>query len=216
MQPVLDGQVRPTTVECLFDFKRLADGDSHVNPVKLAAEWDVDHSPPSPAEQAGHPDGPPPTADELDYALVRLADPVGARSWGASSGEGAPVRGWVRVPGAAPALKSPMGMLIAQHPRNQPLELAIDTDALDEAKGLWLNAARTRVRYATNTKGGSSGSPCFDLDWNLIALHNYGDPAFGHLPGYNQGVPIGAIRDRLVRRGIAQVVDSSPPPGYPN
>jgi hypothetical protein len=119
-------------------------------------------------------------------------------------------RGWVRIPdkGKALAFTSPMALLIAQHPDGAPLKMAMDTSAIDKTlqPPLWLNGAGTRVRYATRTEGGSSGSPCFDFDWNLIALHHYGDPAQGHPPTYNQGVPIGLIRDLLEARGHAAVL----------
>jgi len=39
------------------------------------------------------------------------------------------------------------------------------------------NAACTRVRYDANSKAGSSGSPCFDGDLRLVALHHAHDPA---------------------------------------
>jgi V8-like Glu-specific endopeptidase len=31
------------------------------------------------------------------------------------------------------------------------------------------------VRYAVNTEPGTSGSPVFDKDWRLVALHHLGD-----------------------------------------
>ena len=40
------------------------------------------------------------------------------------------------------------------------------------------NANNTRVRYRTNTEEGSSGAPCFDKDWELVALHHSGDPNY--------------------------------------
>jgi V8-like Glu-specific endopeptidase len=67
-----------------------------------------------------------------------------------------------------------------------------------------------RVRYATNTLGGSSGSPCFNFDWDLIALHHYGDPSYNH-PKYNQGIPIGLIRERLRRQGKDQALEGDNP-----
>ena len=69
-----------------------------------------------------------------------------------------------------------------------------------------MNAGKTRVRYATNTEAGSSGSPVFDLDWNLVALHHLGDPAYDHPPAYNQGVPIDKIRERLTKAGKASAL----------
>jgi hypothetical protein len=85
--------------------------------------------------------------------------------------------------------------LIVQHPRGDPLKLALDMDSI-----LGVNANATRVRYRTNTEGGSSGSPCFDATWRLIALHHYGDPAFNH-PKFNQGIPVSSIRKLLQERG---------------
>jgi hypothetical protein len=39
----------------------------------------------------------------------------------------------------------------------------------------------------------------FDLDWNLVALHHLGDPAYDHPAAYNQGVPIHLIRNRVTK-----------------
>jgi hypothetical protein len=63
-----------------------------------------------------------------------------------------------------------------------------------------VNDNGTRVRYATNTDHGSSGSPCFNLDWEVVGLHHMGDPAWIN-PRFNEGVPIGVIQQRLVQRG---------------
>ena len=91
--------------------------------------------------------------------------------------------------------------MIAQHPDGKPLKLAIDTESV-----IGVNTNRTRVRYATNTEAGSSGSPVFDLDWKLVALHHLGDPAYDHPAAYNQGVPIDKIRDRLAKTGKADAL----------
>src|SRR5262249_17145068 len=134
-------------------------------------------------------------------------EPVGSKSAFPNVRPGEPLtRGWVRVPDAAPPFKERMPVLIAQHPDGQPLKLAADTDAVDRKAGLWVNANGTRIRYATTTEGGPSGSPCFDFDWNLIALHHYGDPAQHHPAGWNQGVPIGMVRSRLQRIGKADAL----------
>jgi V8-like Glu-specific endopeptidase len=66
-----------------------------------------------------------------------------------------------------------------------------------------LNKARNRIKHRTNTLAGSSGSPCFDRYWNLIALHHYGDPGYVAKPAFNQAVPIRAIQARLGARGHA-------------
>jgi len=64
------------------------------------------------------------------------------------------------------------------------------------------NTSATRVRHRTNTQAGSSGSPCFDRNWNLIALHHYGDAKYGHAPLFNQGIPIAAIRKQIEEKGL--------------
>jgi V8-like Glu-specific endopeptidase len=97
-----------------------------------------------------------------------------------------------------------MPLMIAQHPDGKSLKLAVDTESV-----IGVNAGQTRVRYATNTEAGSSGSPVFDLDWNLVALHHLGDPAYDHPPSYNQGVPINKIRDRLAISGKIQALGGS-------
>jgi V8-like Glu-specific endopeptidase len=76
--------------------------------------------------------------------------------------------------------------------------LGMDMDSI-----LGENDNGTRLRYRTNTEHGSSGSPCFDCDWNLVALHHYGDPAYHKNPEFNQGIPIRAIRQLLESRGKA-------------
>jgi hypothetical protein len=46
-------------------------------------------------------------------------------------------------------------------------------------------------------------------DWTLAALHHYGDPAAERPPLYNQGVPIGKIRQRIVTNGKAALLGSA-------
>jgi V8-like Glu-specific endopeptidase len=99
-----------------------------------------------------------------------------------------------------------MPLMIAQHPDGKPLKLAVDTDSV-----IGLNPTGTRVRYATNTEAGSSGSPVFDLEWNLVALHHFGDPAYEHPPSYNQGVPIDLIQKRIAAQGKADALGAESP-----
>jgi hypothetical protein len=193
METLIKGTKQAADFQCVFDFKKLPNNTT--TQISVAVRQVVDASPYTQGEAAGQPDETQPTLDELDYALIQLAEPVGNKPWARSPGDDAPARGWVRVPKEL-EFKSPMGVLIAQHPAGQPLKLGIDTDAISKEANHWLNTNGTRVRYATNTLNGSSGSPVFDLDWNLIALHHYGDPAWQN-PLYNQGVPIHLIRARL-------------------
>ena len=76
-----------------------------------------------------------------------------------------------------------------------------------------VNANGTRVRYRTNTEPGSSGSPCFDQNWSLVALHHSGDPNFDGIkqPEYNRGIPIAAIRSLIEARGLAGALGAQEP-----
>jgi hypothetical protein len=202
LEPIISGRVAASQAACRFDYKVLSDGsraEGVVAPLDEAS-WRIDVSPYSRAEFENDPDRELPTADELDYALAKLARPVGHEPVGKSPGPGAPSRGWIAVPTAAQTFEVGQPLLIAQHPDGAPLKLALDTRGV-----IGVNANSTRVRYATNTEHGSSGAPCFDIDWNLVALHHMGDPAW-KAPKYNQGVPIGAIRKRLT--GKVELQDS--------
>lgn len=143
----------------------------------------------APPRRPSTPIEPPPTADELDYALLRLAQPIGL-----SDADGSP-RGWIVLPEVAVLLEAGAPLLIVQQPYGSPMMLALDTEAI-----IGRNANQTRIRYKTYTYPGASGSPCFTMDWDLAALHHYGDPAWQQ-PIFNQGVPIELIRSRIVEKG---------------
>lgn len=173
--------------------------------VRLAEnEWLLDSSPPSAGERQDDPDAMLPTVDELDYALLRLARPIGLERLREQVAESS-VRGWVYLRATEPAIAVGMPLAIVQHQRSLPLTLALDTSAV-----LSVNANRTRVRYSTNTDEGSSGSPCFDIQLGIIAIHHYGDPLHDRA-GYNQGVPIETIRQRLARLNKLDLLAGEPP-----
>ena len=90
-------------------------------------------------------------------------------------------------------------VFIVQHPEEWPLKLAMDTKSV-----LGTNGNSTRVRYRTNTEKGSSGSPVFDANWNIAALHHSGDRAI--VPVYNQGIPFEAILTLLGQRGKKNLI----------
>lgn len=177
-------------VRCRFGYVRLSDGAREPGEaVALHPDRLLDFSPYGAGEGRNDPDNPPPGPEELDYALLRLAEPVGNHIV-----EGA-ARGWLSLRDGGWALEADAPLMIVQHPDGAPMKLAMDTQAVigPVANGL-------RVRYRTNTEPGSSGSPCFSMDWDLVALHHYGDPAWKD-PLFNQGVPIGILRQRIVARG---------------
>jgi len=80
------------------------------------------------------------------------------------------------------------------------MKLALDTQAV-----VGLNGNGTRIRYRTNTDPGSSGSPVFTMDWDIVALHHYGDPNW-QKPLFNQGVPIELIRQHIDKSGFGNAL----------
>jgi hypothetical protein len=110
--------------------------------------------------------------DALDYAIVRLAVPIGSEPAGAAGER----RGWLAP--QARALSAGESIFVLQHPRAAPLKVA---------SGGLVKAEDRRIWYLANTLNGSSGSPCFSANWELVGLHRAGDDLA------NVGVPFGAI-----------------------
>jgi hypothetical protein len=209
MDVVVSGKVKPDTVAFRFDYKRLPDAVVSEGAVfKLAAaDWLVDDSPPSAVDSKREPKPDVPKLDELDYTIVRLAGTPGTRPAGDKPDPKAPPRGWIALEAATGAPpESPL--LIVQHPEAAPLKLAVDMSGV-----IGLNGNATRLKYKVNTEGGSSGAPCFNAMWELVALHHSGDPNFDrdHKPEYNEGIPIAAILDLLTARGKRNHVAAAPP-----
>lgn len=192
----------PAKVIVRFDYKALEEGTT-INPgveVSLARDWLVDASPHSVVDLQGLPKQGAPDPDELDHALIRLAEPVGELPLALAAAEpGAKPRGWIELPSAPWPFADQKALFIIQHPRGGPLKLALDLDAIME-----VNSNRTRVIYQTGTEEGSSGSPCFNQFWNVVALHHAGDPSHEGFfnPKFNEGIPISAIVERLTARGL--------------
>ncbi len=110
--------------------------------------------------------------DRLDYALLRLSSKDDFSIAPVS------VNTSVLMP------KSPLNLL--QHPEGNAMKVSLSNNGVvktDEARGL--------VLYVNQTKRGSSGSPCFDNDWRLVALHHKGmDTSFGSI---REGILLSAI-----------------------
>ncbi|PWT82248.1 MAG: hypothetical protein C5B58_08540 [Acidobacteria bacterium] len=112
--------------------------------------------------------------EKLDYVLLRVENKV------------------TQVKGIEPSILSDsfpdkgMALSILQHPAGQTLKLAMSTNGVT---GVYQN--RGLVQYVTRTAGGSSGSPCFDEDWKIIALHHA-----------ERSRAFGAIREGILSRSI--------------
>jgi len=129
--------------------------------------------------------------DKLDYALLQLQGRAGDDELGANK-DVAP-RGFIKPATRKLTVGTPL--LILQHPGGQPLRLAIDTEGV-----VGLSPDGNLVWYATNTLPGSSGSPCFDPKFQLVALHH--GAATSTTGDQNEGIPILQILADLKAKGI--------------
>lgn len=131
-----------------------------------------------------------PAENELDFAILSLSAAAGDALVGGEAGPGqkAVQRGWMAMPEGDPVFEPGDPLIIYQYPGGRELMMAIDTEAVVET--VWDGK---RLRYRNNTENGSSGSPVFDMRWNLVALHHAGGP--GPEPAaFNQGIPIARIK----------------------
>lgn len=204
VEAIIKGDAKPETLIFKFDFA-MAAGNT-VNPgVEYTAapgdpvlayspycEFDVKGS------QSVNVDWP---TNCLDYAVVKLKDPVGNHPFGPNIEkvlqEGGPFekRGWLTPVNGMVASCEEGNIIIIQHPDKQPKKIAIGLKKI-----VGCDPKRQRVRYKVNTMGGSSGSPCFDHEFNLIALHNMGDEDWNDK--YNQGILIENIFNDLQSKNI--------------
>jgi len=179
-----------TDIVLRFDFKKLANKIiNHGTEYRLAPDWLIDKSSNVIGNRL-------PTPDELDYTLVRVEGIPGEEAIGKNAESSSALRGWVKLPTKSYEFAPNTPLLIVQHPQAEPLKLAFDTDSI-----IGVSENGTTVTYRTNTEPGSSGSPCFDINWNLVALHHSGDPNWLN-PNYNAGTPLSAIRSRLEKQDL--------------
>ncbi len=173
-------------IVCRFDFSTLNGVEKPGSPVKLAAHWLVASAPYAQADISAS--NAAPSDDELDFAVLRLAEVVGAAA--PAGGK----RNCIALSRAAPKPAPQDVVFIVQHPKGAPLSMASGTVSQ-------LAQGGRRMRYDADTESGSSGSPVFDADLALVALHHAGDPAWS--AKYNEGIPAGLIADNLLKQGVS-------------
>ena len=189
-------QGRGDTPACRFDHQRLADSPAVRAGVLVAAAdgdpW-VAWSPfaPSDAREGGaHP-----KADQLDYALLRLAEPAGRFPPGRDApGDKDAARGHFVLRADTLLLAPGEDVIVLQHPGGKPLQVAMGSALATKVP--------FRCAHDAPTEGGTSGSPVLDLQLKLRALHHATDPKDPQRPGFNQAVPIGPIAADLAAKGL--------------
>lgn len=114
----------------------------------------------------------------LDYVLLQVQSDI------------------TKIPEIQPApynLKPPskgMGVHILQHPQGNTMKLAINNNGIT---GIY--SSQGLMQYVTYAFGGSSGSPCFNDDWEVVALHHAERAkSFGKI---REGILLGAIYEQI-------------------
>jgi V8-like Glu-specific endopeptidase len=185
VEEVIANQSFAEKVICSFDYRQTDEGAPPANIKKfgLRPNGVLANSPYDKSDLTGVGE---PELEKLDYAVLQLAEEVGNLS-----GHTNQARGWFNLVAditARPVVAVGDFLVIPQHASGNPLEIA------------WGNVVsfpRTgnRVRYDVTTASGSSGSPCFSLDLDIIGLHHAADPASS--PRYNQAIPLWVIAKDL-------------------
>ncbi len=174
-------------VVCRFDFRETATGANPTTPkpCKLAGNGFLAISPYSRSDLTGNGE---PCADKLDYATLRLAEQVGAMP-----GSNGKPRGWFKMVADSPVVAMRDFVVIPQHAGGNKLEISWGSVVAFPASG-------NRLRYDTTTKSGSSGSPCFTADLDIVGLHHAAEPIYK--PTYNQAVPLWLIARDLEAKHV--------------
>lgn len=97
------------------------------------------------------------TNQTLDYTLVQL--------------EGKPGKRWSWLPLQPKKIRGDSRVNIIQHPFGQPKQISLQNNFVQYVDS-------NVVQYVTSTFNGSSGSPVFNDDWEVVALHHAG----GNIP----------------------------------
>ncbi len=126
----------------------------------------------------------------LDYAIIELTGNPGSE-WG-----------YLALKPQIPAPDTRVNII--QHPNGLPKQISIQNNFIKFADN-------TKIQYVTNTLPGSSGSPVFNDNWEVIGLHHAGgmipEKEGGPLYFRNQGITIKAITDNLPGNVKEQLVN---------
>lgn len=149
---------------------------------------------------------------KFDYALLRLS-PNSSSSYNKLLSSW----GYLSVIQSKPELLKGSRLNIIQHPQGGPQRIAIRSNFYVDY--ISTDTSPERIRYLTDTEPGSSGSPVFNDEWQVVALHhaavkvpeaNYK----GEVVEYNnQGILINAILDNLptaTRQEIQEAQENLP------
>jgi V8-like Glu-specific endopeptidase len=129
------------------------------------------------------------TDPELDYTLVAVAVGSDGRRPGT-------VHGWLKLIAQQGKIVIGEPVNVVGHPDGRPKEIAVRDNAL-------LNQLPQFLHYRTDTEPGNSGSPVFNDQWEVVALHHAGVPdPDGEGWIANEGARVSAILRHLAVAGL--------------
>ncbi|MEM7531482.1 MAG: serine protease [Chloroflexota bacterium] len=124
-----------------------------------------------------------------------------ADDWTAVRVQGNPNDKWGALPLLSTNPQQGEWLNIIQHPNGGPKQIAFHDNPI-------VFVDESRIQYLTDTTPGSSGSPCFDSSWNVVALHHSGgylrEPGTKNNKRYyrNEGIHINRVIAGLVDAGL--------------
>jgi len=114
----------------------------------------------------------------LDYALLKVEDSI-------KDADNVAIAPYEL---ARPVQKT--GLSILQHPNGDVMKLGFSENGIT---GVYEDI--NRIQYVTRTRVGSSGSPCFNDDWKVVALHHaQQNKGFGSI---REGILFSAIHNEI-------------------
>lgn len=94
---------------------------------------------------------------QLDYVLLRVEPKIKL------AGHFKPIP----VHSASSLVSANDGLNVLQHPQGNVMQVSLSGSGVVQ-----VDTSRSRVWYVNRTQGGSSGSPCFNSNWDMVALHH--------------------------------------------
>jgi hypothetical protein len=189
LESVHAGNVFPYDIRVRFDYKGTGSGAASQGTVfRAAIDGIVSRDPYT--SQGG-----------LGYCLLRLENTPGTQPiGGAQAGPSDALRNWINLYDVG-TLSPGDELVLLHHAAGKPLKLSTGKVVAMP------NDAPTLITYDLPTEPGSSGAPCFTMDFRIAAMHigsRHPGPSFS--PGVSYGTRISAITEHLGEAGHGDVI----------
>lgn len=189
LESVHAGKASPNDVRVRFDYKGTSSGTVSQGTVfPLAKDWLVSRDPYT--LQGG-----------LGYCLLRLENSPGAQPiGGAQAGPSDALRNWINLHDVA-TVSPGDELVLLHHAAGEPLKLSTG-----RALAMPIDAP-TLIAYQLPTEPGSSGAPCFTMDFRIAAMHIGSSlPGLPFPLGVSYGARIAGIAEHLGETGHGHVI----------